>query len=47
MTLDEGVLGKANLFDLAHRTLRFTPEGARYRVENLRAAVGRGVRRRK
>lgn len=35
MTLDEGVLGKANLFDLAHRTLRFTRDGARYRVENL------------
>jgi hypothetical protein len=35
LTLDEGVLGKANLFDLAHRTLRFTPDGPRYRVENL------------
>jgi hypothetical protein len=35
MTLDEGVLGKANLFNLAHRTLRFTPEGGRYRAENL------------
>lgn len=35
MTLNEGVLGKANLFDLAHRTLRFTPDGGRYRVENL------------
>ena len=35
MTLDEGVLGKANLFDLTHRTLRFTPEGGRYRAENL------------
>ena len=35
MTLREGVLGKANLFDLAHRTLRFTPDGIRYRVENL------------
>ncbi len=35
MTLDEGVLGKANLFDLAHHTLRFTPDGSRYRVENL------------
>src|SRR4051812_24801596 len=38
MTLDEGVLGKANLFNLAHRTLRFTPEGAGYRVENLPVA---------
>lgn len=35
LTLDEGVLGKANLFDLAHHTLRFTPDGSRYRVENL------------
>jgi hypothetical protein len=35
MTLNEDVLGKANLFDLAHHTLRFTPDGAGYRVENL------------
>jgi hypothetical protein len=35
MTLNEGALGKANLFDLAGRTVRFTPEGSRYRVENL------------
>ncbi len=35
LTLDEGALGKANLFDLAHRTLRFTPDGSRYRVERL------------
>jgi hypothetical protein len=34
MELDEGALGKANLFDLVGRTLRFTPEGFRYRVEN-------------
>jgi hypothetical protein len=34
MTLDEGVLGKASLFDLVHHTLRFTPEGSRYRAEN-------------
>lgn len=33
--LNEGVLGKANLFDLARHTLRFTPDGAGYRVENL------------
>src|SRR5262249_7188230 len=26
MTLNEGVLGKPNLFDLAHRTLRFIPD---------------------
>jgi hypothetical protein len=32
--LDNGVLGKANLFDLTGHTLRFTPEGSRYRVEN-------------
>src|SRR5512138_1308195 len=35
MTLNEGVFGKANLFDLARRTLRFTPDGNGYRVENL------------
>jgi len=34
LTLNEGVLGKANLFDLSHHTLRFTPEGSQYRVEN-------------
>jgi hypothetical protein len=32
MELDEGVLGKTNLFDLSGRTLRFTPEGSRYRI---------------
>ncbi|HEV3198747.1 MAG TPA: hypothetical protein VGZ73_12585 [Bryobacteraceae bacterium] len=35
MTLDQGVLGKANLFDLGHHTLRFTPDGSRFRAENL------------
>jgi hypothetical protein len=35
MTLDEGVLGKASLFDLVHHTLRFTPEGSQYRAENI------------
>ncbi len=35
MALDENVLGKANLFDLAHRTLRFTPDGLGYRIANL------------
>jgi hypothetical protein len=35
LTLDEGALGTANPFDLAHRTLRFTPEGDKYRVENV------------
>ncbi|HKW17189.1 MAG TPA: hypothetical protein VJO35_06765 [Terriglobales bacterium] len=34
MELDEGALGKANLFDLVGRTLQFIPEHARYRVEN-------------
>ncbi len=34
MELNEGALGKANLFDLAGRTLRFSPEGSGYRVEN-------------
>ncbi|HEV2447982.1 MAG TPA: hypothetical protein VGS58_18760 [Candidatus Sulfopaludibacter sp.] len=34
-TLNEGALGKANLFDLTGRTLRFTPEGAGYRAENV------------
>jgi len=35
MMLEEGVLGKASLFDLGHHTLRFTPDGSRYRAENL------------
>ena len=35
MTLDKEVLGRANMFDLVKRTLRFTPEGAGYRVENV------------
>src|SRR5580704_5659004 len=34
LTLKEGALGKANMFDLGHRTLRFTPDGAGYRIEN-------------
>jgi hypothetical protein len=34
MELDDGALGKAHLFDLMRRTLRFTPEGSRYRVES-------------
>jgi len=34
MTLDDGVLGKANLFDLDHRTLRFSPEGTGFRAES-------------
>jgi hypothetical protein len=35
MTLNEGAIPKANLFDLDQRTLRFTPDGAGYRIENL------------
>jgi hypothetical protein len=35
LTLDEGALGKANLFDLVKHTLRFTPDGGGYRVENV------------
>ncbi len=35
MELDEGVLGKPNLFNLAHHTLRFTPEGSGYRAETV------------
>lgn len=35
LTLDENALGKPHLFDLAHRTIRFTPVGARYRAEAL------------
>ena len=35
MTLNEDALGPANLFDLDHRTLRFTPSGSGYRVEAL------------
>jgi hypothetical protein len=35
MTLNEGALGTANLFDLAHHTVRFTPDGSRYRVETV------------
>ncbi len=34
MELDEGALGNARFFDLNGRTLRFTPEASRYRVEN-------------
>ncbi|MGH9392990.1 MAG: hypothetical protein ACRD1E_02385, partial [Terriglobales bacterium] len=35
LTLNEGVLGQVNQFDLDHHTLRFTPDGAGYRVANL------------
>jgi hypothetical protein len=32
--LNEGALGKANLFNLTGRTLRFTPRGSGYRIAN-------------
>jgi len=35
LELNDGALGKANLFDLNHRTLRFTPDGSQYRAENI------------
>ncbi len=35
LTLNEDALGKPHLFNLAHRTIRFTPDGSRYRVETL------------
>lgn len=34
MELNDGALGKANLFDLVSHTLHFVPEGSRYRVES-------------
>jgi len=34
MELDDGALGRVNLFDLVGHTLRFTPEGSGYRVES-------------
>ncbi|MGB7134225.1 MAG: hypothetical protein WBD46_02995 [Acidobacteriaceae bacterium] len=35
LTLKRGTLGQANLFDLQHRTLRFTPDGTGYRVQAI------------
>jgi len=35
MELNDGALGKANLFDLVGQTLHFTPEGSGYRVEKV------------
>jgi len=35
MELNEGAVVPADLFDLKQRTLRFTPDGSRYRVENV------------
>ncbi|HZQ20558.1 MAG TPA: hypothetical protein VFA90_17845 [Terriglobales bacterium] len=34
MELNDSVLGKANLFDLTGRTLRFLPDHSRYRIES-------------
>jgi hypothetical protein len=34
MELDDGAVGKANLFDLVGQTLRFTPDGSQYRVDH-------------
>ncbi len=34
MELEDGVLGKANLFDLVDKTLHFTPTGSGYRLES-------------
>jgi hypothetical protein len=34
MELEDSALAKANLFNLVGHTLRFTPEGSRYRVSN-------------
>jgi hypothetical protein len=34
LTLNEGALGPVNLFDLAHHTVRFVPDGTRYRIES-------------
>jgi hypothetical protein len=33
--LSRGALGRANLFDLTGRTLRFTTQGSKYRIEKL------------
>lgn len=35
LELNRGALGRENLFDLEHRTLRFTPGPAGYQIENL------------
>jgi len=35
LELDESALGKQNLFDLNHRTIRFTPAESGYRVQDL------------
>src|SRR3954462_11168404 len=35
LELDPGAISPERLFDLDHRTLRFTPDGSGYRVENV------------
>jgi hypothetical protein len=35
LQLDSGAIAPERLFDLDHRTLRFTPDGAGYRIENV------------
>ncbi|HEV8218141.1 MAG TPA: hypothetical protein VGP95_19965 [Gemmatimonadaceae bacterium] len=35
LELDSGAIAPERLFDLDHRTLRFTPDGAGFRVENV------------
>jgi hypothetical protein len=35
LELDSGAVAPARLFDMDHRTLRFTPAGAGYRVQNV------------
>jgi hypothetical protein len=35
LELDSGAIAPERLFDLDHRTLRFTPDRAGYRVENV------------
>jgi hypothetical protein len=35
LELDQDALGRENLFDLGQRTLRFTPSGSGYHVENV------------
>ncbi|HTX40498.1 MAG TPA: hypothetical protein VMD25_01620, partial [Acidobacteriaceae bacterium] len=35
LTLNPDALGQANLFNLSHHTVRFTPDGGGYRVENI------------
>ncbi|MEO7042247.1 MAG: hypothetical protein ABI035_08305 [Gemmatimonadaceae bacterium] len=35
LELDSGVVAPERLFDLDHRTLRFTPQGSGYRIQNV------------